>query len=544
MTLLKRVALSSLAFAVLTGCPGPTRECEFNSNCPIGRYCSAEGSCRADCTATAGCSAGQSCNSFGMCIGATDAGPMDDAFTSLDDASIDAARVRTDAFTPADAGPDATLDAGPPPERCTPSTLGAVPEDENRDGQIDEGCDWYFGTGQFVSQLELATARQYTPTLTPDGLRIYFTGASSDVHSVPSAPDQLVMATRSSLTSTFGAPVRIALPANITSISRASVRFDELEVIIGGGARLWRATRASTSEPFGGAVELPFMAYDPHLSADGLELFFTRGVGTVGFTLHRSRRASLADTFTDGVPLDLGGVTGRQTVGPSLSPDGLTLFFAQYSTASRYRARRASTSTTTFGVPVEMTDLPGYMPTFSRVSREVFFGIGTNMWDGGLGRAQVCRDAACTNTPISCNTLSGERLSPDGLHCYWRPAAPAAPATWETANGTCVTTGTVGDVVGHLATIHSVGEEAVVTALIGSSDRAWIGMTDAGRTMNDFAWVTGEPFTYLSWRAGEPGAGPGENCGVQRGMGLIGWNDRDCAVSDPYICERERWPNW
>ena len=73
-------------------------------------------------------------------------------------------------------------------------------------------------------------------------------------------------------------------------------------------------------------------------------------------------------------------------------------------------------------------------------------------------------------------------------------------------------------------------------------------MSDVDRPVNDFAWTTGEPFTYRSWYMGEPNNAPvdsmREDCGEQQSAALGGWNDRICGLSSAYICERERWPNW
>ena len=59
---------------------------------------------------------------------------------------------------------------------------------------------------------------------------------------------------------------------------------------------------------------------------------------------------------------------------------------------------------------------------------------------------------------------------------------------------------------GRLVTITSAAENAFVTALRGEGDlRAWIGAQDPdGAGPNGFAWITGEPFTFTNWGAGEP----------------------------------------
>ena len=59
---------------------------------------------------------------------------------------------------------------------------------------------------------------------------------------------------------------------------------------------------------------------------------------------------------------------------------------------------------------------------------------------------------------------------------------------------------------GRLVTIGSAAENAVVASLRGEGDlRAWIGLSDPDSAgPNTFAWISGEPFTYTNWAAGEP----------------------------------------
>ncbi|MBX3274834.1 MAG: hypothetical protein KF729_31510 [Sandaracinaceae bacterium] len=120
--------LAALAALALDACAG--QECDFHSQCGVGRYCSF-GRCRQDCLRDVDCDAGQQCNEVGQCVaGGLDAGttPMTDAGpTPMTDAGT---TPMTDAGTTptTDAGPpglDAGSDAGPPVgtgrylDRCT-----------------------------------------------------------------------------------------------------------------------------------------------------------------------------------------------------------------------------------------------------------------------------------------------------------------------------------------------------------------------------------------------------------------------------------------
>ena len=80
------------------------------------------------------------------------------------------------------------------------------------------------------------------------------------------------------------------------------------------------------------------------------------------------------------------------------------------------------------------------------------------------------------------------------------------PGTWTAANATARVRSFRG-VAGHLATIHSSAENTLVNSLKGTGAmRAWIGLHDSV-TEGAFQWVTGEPFTFTNWTAGEPNNG-------------------------------------
>jgi hypothetical protein len=100
--------------------------------------------------------------------------------------------------------------------------------------------------------------------------------------------------------------------------------------------------------------------------------------------------------------------------------------------------------------------------------------------------------------------------------------------------------------VGHMATITSAAENAfVVNALFANglaTSNPWIGLTDE-ETEGVWKWVTGEPFVYSNWHAGEPNNLGGEDYVNYYNIGgNIRWNDLPNSLPpfwtpNPYILE-------
>lgn len=112
------------------------------------------------------------------------------------------------------------------------------------------------------------------------------------------------------------------------------------------------AMRASTGAAFGsGLVALEREGdalQEPELSPDGMELFGWRSLGI----LYRSTRTSRAGEWSP--PVDVEG--GSSVLSPSLSGDGLTLYFRAPSERTIYKMERTSVGAE-FG-PREIIDVP------------------------------------------------------------------------------------------------------------------------------------------------------------------------------------------
>jgi hypothetical protein len=153
-----------------------------------------------------------------------------------------------------------------------------------------------------------------------------------------------------------------ATPAKVPELEGAfgehgpALRDDGLEVVfarsptMNAPSDLYHARRATTAEPFG--TPMPLAAINtgdreegPSLSADGLTLYFMNNTSAV--QLWRATRATTADAFAN-AELVPGGPFGEQS-DPSISTDGLDLYHGS-TFGDLYVSSRGSTSAS-FGAP-------------------------------------------------------------------------------------------------------------------------------------------------------------------------------------------------
>jgi hypothetical protein len=107
----------------------------------------------------------------------------------------------------------------------------------------------------------------------------------------------------------------------------------------------------------------------------------------------------------------------------------------------------------------------------------------------------------CLVTAAQLTGYSQEVLNPANNHTYYL----LAPGTWTSSQAQAVALG------GNLVTINDAAENAWVYATFGGTNMPlWIGLTDQASEGN-FVWISGEPFTYGNWTAGEPNDNQGED---------------------------------
>jgi enamine deaminase RidA (YjgF/YER057c/UK114 family) len=104
--------------------------------------------------------------------------------------------------------------------------------------------------------------------------------------------------------------------------------------------------------------------------------------------------------------------------------------------------------------------------------------------------------------------------------------------TWSAAKADAESRG------GYLATITSLEEKNAIEQV--RTTNSWLGGSDT-QTEGNWAWVTGEPWSYTFWATGEPNGGTGENY-IITWTSDGRWNDGG-GGNAPYILEREYFSN-
>jgi Tol biopolymer transport system component len=164
------------------------------------------------------------------------------------------------------------------------------------------------------------SSSERAPTLTTDGLTIYFDSDRSGTH-------ELYRATRTSVTSAFAAPQMVPV-AGATEVvgPEVSAAGDELFYNDAAEVTIYRATIVGTTITLVGAVSGLGNASYPSLSRDGLTMYFTSNSSSAPL-IYATTRLSIGAAF--GAPVPVANLTtGMAQEDPELGKDARTLVFA------------------------------------------------------------------------------------------------------------------------------------------------------------------------------------------------------------------------
>jgi len=170
------------------------------------------------------------------------------------------------------------------------------------------------------------------PCLSADGLSIYFTRGENVA--------KIWVARRATRDSEWGSPSKLGPPINTADNGTPFITPNGLMLFVDssgpggyGSWDLWVTTRATTDDDWGTLINLGATVnsasedWGASMSADGLELYFTSGrYGS--YDLWRTTRATTDDNWGPRVKLGPTLNTSANESFPSISADGLLLFFA------------------------------------------------------------------------------------------------------------------------------------------------------------------------------------------------------------------------
>lgn len=281
----------------------------------------------------------------GFRIGAGSVAPADGASDSLDSDGGDDAPIDTPLAI------DAAIDGPPPPPTCYDRWL---------DNTIR------FGNPALIGNVN-STSFERDPFLSADELTLYFSTAR-----VGSQGGDIWIASRSSLTSSFGTPTRFAPFSTAGNETKASITANGLYAVIGsdqaggaGGVDVWESTRTSTSVAWSALVRTRVMMvdtaasdHDPMISADGLHVYAAPSAPGAQHIVVASRTNVNASFGAPVTIIDSGANDGD----PSVTPDERILVFysgrtgAGFSGGNIWYATRAN-ATAAWGTPRPVPDV-------------------------------------------------------------------------------------------------------------------------------------------------------------------------------------------
>ena len=199
-------------------------------------------------------------------------------------------------------------------------------------------------SGPFTSVNEvLSSVNQhvFAPWVSPDNLRMYYFAQSENP-----ALWQLKVSERASVNDTWPQGSDISELNQLGKVYKPGLTADELTIVFTsydiaggqGGYDIWMATRPDMNSPFENVTNLSEINTasndgNPYISPDGLALYFhsDRNGST---QLFKATRAFLNEPFGNVEHLSFFDTPGGSSVSPSLSSDGMALYFIRALTGS------------------------------------------------------------------------------------------------------------------------------------------------------------------------------------------------------------------
>jgi len=172
-----------------------------------------------------------------------------------------------------------------------------------------------------------------SPSVIADGLSLLFHRNEGP----PFSPNEIYEATRTSTDLPFANLVSAGTEVNSqVHAAHPTVSLDGLTLLYDDddGSGLYQSTRLQRDQPFGGVTSIGDLlpgqpAYQPSLSADGLTLFFTAwDTDNLQNDIYQATRPTMNDPWGNVIMLGSAiNVPGYNDAMPSISLDGLRLFF-------------------------------------------------------------------------------------------------------------------------------------------------------------------------------------------------------------------------
>lgn len=139
-----------------------------------------------------------------------------------------------------------------------------------------------------------------------------------------------------------------------------------------------------------------------------------------------------------------------------------------------------------------------------------------------------CEDSDCAgHLACTCEVVPDEGF---GVHVMCTDAT-----SWTQARDACQASDM------HLVSIQSAAHNTWLVQHSQALDPIswWMGFSDL-QAEGVWVWVDGAPVDYVHWYPSEPSNGPvtPEHCAAFPEHDAYSWNDLDCALARPFICER------